>query len=233
MRREQHEHIYPISDGEGTAGAPITVTNSTTDDAAGQRDDQDYWGDPHTIIPMATLTGAWRAIGLYIHAVTPADDQQWQVFFPQERYCSAQNGGNDWDIDETALTVADGSAFEANDLVWLTGTDRPAGEILKVVSSVANVVTIVSETRMGGGTGLRYDYDIAPGANKLYTVFRPGARVLHGYGGSYSASSAKDFTRYAWDEKKRVDGNGGMIMRLLNGTDDLPTSLEARAIYRD
>ena len=231
MRRQYHEHAYPFSDGEGAAGAPITVTNSTTDDAAGQRDDQDYWGDPHIIIPPDLITRIWTSLGLYIHAVTISDDQQWQIFFPQARYCSAQNGGNDWDIDETVLTVVDGSIFEVDDLVWLTGTDRPAGEILKVTDVTGNVVTIVSETRMGGGVGIRYDYDGAPGANQICVVHRPGVLLLHGYDGSYSAASAKDAVRYNWTQTKRVDANGGMIMRLLNGTDALATSMEVRAIY--
>lgn len=233
MRRERHEHAYPFSDGEGAAGAAVIVTNSTTDDAAGQRDDQDYWGDPHIIIPPDLLAGIWSSVGLYIHAVTTQDDQQWEIFFPQPQFCSDQNGGNDWDIDETVLTVVDGDIFAVNDLVWMAGNDRPAGEILKVTDVTGNVVTIVSETRMGGGVGVRYDYDVDPSVNQLCVVRRSGVRVLHGYNGSYSAASAKDSLRYNWDKTKRVDTNGGMIMRLLNGTDAAATSIEVRAIYED
>jgi len=233
MQSEHHEHIYPFSDGEGTAGAPVVVSNSTTDDAGGARDDQDYWGDTVRIIPMATITAAWTSVGLYIDAITTADDQQWQAFFPQAAYESAQNGGNDWDKDETALTVADGTKFQANDLVWVTGTDVPDGEIQKVVSSIANVVTIVSETRMGGGTGLRYDYDVAPGANALYVVYRSTDESLHGFSGAYSAGSAKNFSRFVWHEPKEIGANGAMIMRMLNATDALPSSFGARAIHED
>jgi len=233
MRREHHEHLYPVSDGEGTAGGPVTVSNSTTDDAAGNRDDQDYWGDPVCVIPPGALTNPWMSLGLYISAVTASDDQQWQAFFPQPLYSSAQNGGNDWDKDETALTVADGTVFEADDLVWITGDDVPDGEILKVVSSIANVVTIVSETRMGGGVGVRYDYDIAPDNNMMYVVFRDSNKILHGFSGAYSAGSAKDFTRFIWHEAKWVDASGGMIMRMLNATDAQASSFGARAIYED
>lgn len=233
MQSEHHEHLYPVSDGEGTAGGPVTVSNSTTDDSGGTTDDQDYWGDPVRIIPPSVITEMWSSVGLYINAITTADDQQWQVFFPQSIYSSAQNGGNDWDKDETALTVADGTVFQADDLVWITGDDVPNGEILKVVSSVANVVTVVSETRTGGGVGVRYDYDIAPGNNAMYVVSRDDDRVLHGFDGAYSAGSAKDFSRFVWHEAKQINANGGMIMRMLNASDALGSSLGARAIYED
>jgi len=233
MESEHHEHLYPMSDGEGTAGASVVVTNSTTDDAAGQRDDQNYWGDPYLIIPPSTLTDSWNSLGIYIDALIANKDLQWEIFFPQLVFCSAQNGGNDWDIGETALTVTDGTLFIADDLVWITGDDVPNGEILKVVSSIANVVTVVSETRMGGGVGVRYDYDIAPGNNAMYVVHRDTNRILHGFNGSYSAASAKDFARFIWHDFKQIDANGGMIMRLLNATDALAVSMGIRAIYED
>jgi len=233
MRREQHEHIYPLGDGEGTAGSSVIVANSTTDDAGGQRDDQDYWGDPRRIIPPGTLTDAWSSVGLYVDAITANKDLQWVVYFPQAKFSSAQNGGNDWDKDEVNLTIADGTITQTGDLVWITGTDRPDGEILKVVNVVGNVVTIVSETRMGGGVGVRYDYDITPGANRMYVIHRPSLRVLHSFDGSFSAGSAKDFSRFMWESPKRIDPGGGMIMRVLNASDALAASMGVRAIYKD
>ena len=233
MRREQHEHIYPLSDGEGTAGNSVTVVNSATDDLGGQRDDQDYWGDPVRVVPPTTITGAWFSIGLYIDAITANKDLQWAAFFPQARFCSAQNGGLDWDKDEVNLTVADGSLFLTDDLVWITGNDRPNGEILVVVSVAGNVVTVVSETRMGGGVGVRYDYDIDPSANRMYVVRRPSLRTLYNFDGGWSAGSAKDFSRLVWSEAKRIDADGGMIMRVLNASDALAALMGVRAIYED
>lgn len=231
-----HEHVYPLSDGEGTAGDPVSVSNSTTDDAGGARDDQNYWGDVVRIIPPGALADEWRSIGIYIHASTAADIQQWEIFFLTATYAAAQNGGNDWDKDETLLTVADGSMFEADDLVWVTGTDRLNGEILVVVSEAADVVTVISETRMGGDTGLRYDYDGAPGANMLYVAHRLGATaptILHGFEGEYSAANAKDSARYTWHASKAVPASGGLLMRMLNATDDGASSFDVQAIYEN
>ena len=132
LSTEHHEHIFPLSAGQGVAGDPINVSNSTTDGVGGARDDQDFWGDIVRIIPPDTLTARWVSLGIYIHAVSTADVQQWEVFFTYENIVSAQNGGNDWDENEVALTVADGSIFEDGDFVWITGDDRVEGEILLV-----------------------------------------------------------------------------------------------------
>jgi hypothetical protein len=44
--REQHHHIYPTPDGEGTAGDPITVTTDAADETNGPATTANYWGEP-------------------------------------------------------------------------------------------------------------------------------------------------------------------------------------------
>jgi hypothetical protein len=227
-----HEHLYPVSDGEGTAGAPVTISNSAGDET-GSQDDQNYWGDVNTIIPVSTLTSDWRSLGIYIFATTAADIQQWQCFFPNTNFRSAKSGGNDWDEGETVLSVADGTVFLADDLVWATGTDRAAGEILRVVSVVGNVVTVESETRASGRTGMRWDYDSGAGGEMLYVVHRDTDTRLHYMDGVYSASGARDFSRYDWHEPKVIPANTGMIMRMLNATDAGASTFDVSAIYED
>lgn len=232
-RREQHEHIYPFGAGEGVANDPVTVNNTTTDDAAGNRQDQNYWGDVVRIVPPDVLTLMWYSVGVYVYATTANDIQQWQVFYTDDIYSTAQDGGNDWDHLETALTVADGSIIQANDLVWITGGDRPDGEIMEVTNVMGNVVTVASETRASGGTGLRYDYDLGGGGQMMYVVRRAGIRMLHGFDGDFSAAGNREFARLNWHAPKLVVPNGAMIMRMLNATDGGASTFDVRAIYED
>lgn len=234
MSDEHHEHIYPYCAGEGVANAPVTVSNSTTDGGGGTREDQNYWGDVVTVIPPSTLTERWDAVGIYIHATTAADIQQWELFFPRTAYSSAQNGGNDWDENETQLTVVDGSIFQDGDFVWVTGDDRTDGEILKVSGAPAgNVVTVARETTADGEAGLRYDYDASPGNNMLYVASRPGIAFLHRIEGDHSAATTRAFTPYRWHEARELPANTGMLMRMLNATDSGASSFDVRAIYED
>ena len=231
---EHHEEIYPVSDGEGTAGNPVTVNNDTTDGAGGVRNDQDYWGDVVRIIPPNVLTDQWDSLGIYIHATTAGDDQQWQILYVYSAIVSAQNGGNDWDENEVALTVVDGTLFEDGDYVWVTGDDRSEGEIVIVSGApAANVVTIVRETTADAEAGLRYDYDATAVGNSIYLVLRPSVPSYHGQHGDYSAGSARDASRYVWHQKKRLAPNDGMLMRMLNATDAAASTFDARAIYED
>ncbi len=234
LATEQHEDIYPVSTGQGAAGDPITISNSTTDGAGGSRDDQNYWGDITRVIPPDTLTARWSSIGVYIHATTANDIQQWEILFTYANMVSAQNSGNDWDENETALTVADGTLFEDGDYVWITGDDRVEGEILKVSGAPAgNVVTIARETTADGETGLRYDYDATGVNNRMYLVKRDGSPLYEGFEGDFSAANARGFTRYQWHKSKQIAPNGGMLMRLLNATDAGSSSFDVRAIYED
>lgn len=233
LKTERHEHVYPYCAGQGVAGNAVTVDNTTTDGGVGTREDRYYWGDTVRIIPPDTLTTLWSSIGVYIFATTTADNQQWQVLFTNPNYASAQSGGNAWDENETALTVADGTLFQAEDWVWITGNDEPEGEIMLVDSVAGNVVTLVRETTACGEAGLRYDYDTDASANVMYLVCRETLRSMHRFDGEYSAPSNRSFIRINWANRKRIPPNGGMIMRMLNATDAQASTFDVKAIYED
>lgn len=233
LKTEHHEHIYPYCAGQGVAGNPVTVNNTTTNGAGGTREDQYYWGDVVRIIPPDTLVTIWESIGLYVFATTANDDQQWQVLFTDPNYASAQNGGNAWVKNGTVLTVADGTLYQADDWVWVTGNDRPNGEIMLVNSVAGNVVTLVRETTADAQAGLRYDYNVDTSANTMYLVYRETLRSMHRFDGEHSAPSARSFMRVDWIDKKRSPANGGMIMRMLNATDAQASTFDVKAIYED
>lgn len=231
---EHHEDIYPESDGQGAAGNPITVSNVTTDGAGGTRSDQNYWGDVTVVIPPNILTIAWTSDGIYVHSVTANDVQQFEILFIFARYAAAQNGGNDWDQNATVLTVDDGSVFQDGDYVWITGDDVPDGEVMLVDGApVGNVVTLEREVTADTQAGLRYDYVGSPGNNEMYLVKRPGIAQYTGYSGDYSAFNSRSHSRYSWHDAKQLAPNDGMLMRLLNATDNGASSLEVRAVIED
>jgi len=229
--KEEHEDVYPALAGEGAASAAITVDNQVTDDSgAGPWDDQWYWGDVVCIVPMSTLAVEWYVRGVYILATTATDEQQFQLMFPQTGYSATRNAGNAWDYQETVLTVTDDAAILAGDKVWITGTGALDGEICDVVSAIANVVTIASETRVSADTGLKYDYT---GAEMMYVVWRSGNNFIHGFDATHSSGSAKDFVRYNLGKPKLLPSNAGAIIRLSNATDAAASAFDMRLIYED
>ena len=149
---------------------------------------------------------------------------------------TTRNGGNVWDAGETALTVTDGSLFVADDLVsvvsdYVQGTGQ--GEIQKVVSSIANVVTIVRETSQFGApnTGIRWDH---AGNEKMYLIERAGDFTLHGFEYDFACASAKSFDRFNWHLRKQMDENCGIIVRAINSTDSTNgTTYDCTASYGD
>ncbi len=226
MENQHHEEIYPVCLGGGVAGDPVSVSCDTE-----SRNDKNFWGDCVVIIPPSTLTVVWYSVGIYIHASTSTDIQQWQIFYSQTEICENQNSGNDWDTGETELTVADGSVFVAGDFVWVWGNDRTAGEIMIVDSVAANVVTVSTETRASTNTGLRYDYDTDASANKMCLIHRSTDPRYHKIEGDFSAPNAKYHERYTWHSTRLIFANGGMIMRMLNATDNNASTFDVRAIY--
>jgi len=230
---EHHESIYPRSAGEGVAGDPVNIANSTTDGTGGARTDQNYWGDVAVVVPAATLTTRWFSTGLYISAVTAADIQQWEMLFTYP-FSTTQNGGNDWDENETLLTVTDDSYFEDGDFIWVVGNDRAAGEIVKVNGApAANVITIARETTADAEAGLRYDYDGDDSGNAVYLVRRPGVNRFEHIEGDFTAATTRENRRYDWHKARNLPANTGLLMRMLNATDAGASSLDARAIYDD
>ena len=98
-------------------------------------------------------------------------------------------------------------------------------------SVAGNVVTVVSETRASGGLGLRYDYDTDDSANTMFLVYREYDKRFHITNGSYSASGAREHSRYLWETPRRILPNGAMIMRMLNATDAAASTFDVRSIY--
>ena len=228
LTTEPNEQLHPISDGQGTAGDPITVDNTATDDSPDSRSDQNYWGDTMAIILPDVLTEFWDSIGIYIFATTTGKVLQWQIWFPNAKFTSDRNGGNAWDYSETQLTVADASLFLAGDLIWIRSNSDPNGEILEIVSIAGNVITIASETRNSGNTGVRYDH---AGNEAMYLIGRDTDDRFTGYEGGYAAGSAKDSFRSIWHHRKEVPANSAMIIRVLNTLDNLDTEFDVAAIY--
>ena len=228
LTTEHNEQMHPFSDGQGTAGDPITVDNTATDDTPDTRSDQNYWGDTVAIILPDVLTTFWESIGIYIFATTTGKTLQWQIWFPNGKVTSDRNAGNAWDLGETQLTVDDASLFLANDLVWIRSDSDPNGEILEVVSIAGNVITIASETRFSGNTGVRYDH---VGNEAMYLIYRATDDRFSGIEGGYAASSAKDSFREIWHEVKELPRNSAMIMRVLNTADNLDAEFDVNALY--
>ena len=228
---ERHELTYPIPLGQGVAADPVTIDNIATDDTPNSSSDKNYWGDIVPVVPPDTLTSRWTLLGIYIYATTGADVQPWEIFLTNDKYKSAQSGGNDWDLGETALTVADGTKFSTGDYVWITGNDKSDGEILTVGGVAGNVVTVASETRMSGNTGLRYNYDATAVGNTMYVVYRPTQRNLQRIMGDHSAAGNKEFERNSFHDFRMVLANGGLLMRMQNSTDAGDSSFDVRVIY--
>jgi hypothetical protein len=227
---EHHEHMYPFSDGAGTAALPITVDNTATDDLPDTRSDRWYWGDTVAIIPQNILTTIWFSVGIYIYATTTNKILQWQVWFPDGKINSARNGGNAWSYSQTVITVTDGSIFEVDDLVWLTSTSDPDGEIQKITNIAGNVITLVSETRFSGNVGIRYNH---VGGETMYLIYRATDPRYMPFEGGYSAGSAKESSRVLWHNERELSPNSAMIIRILNTLDALDASFDVSALYYD
>ncbi len=228
LTTEHNEQMRPISDGEGTAGDPVTVDNTATDDTPDSRSDQNYWGDTVAIILPDVLTTFWESIGIYILATTTGKTCQWQVWFPNGRFNSTRNGGNGWDLGETILTVTDGTLFLVNDYVWIRSDSHVNGEILIVTNIAGNVITVASETRFSGNTGVRYDH---VGNEAMYLIYRPTDDRFTSIEGIYGAGSAKDAFRAIWHDIKELPGDSAMIIRMLNTSDSVDASFDVAALY--
>jgi hypothetical protein len=226
--RWRHEHNWPSHGGQGVAADPFTVDNEATDDTPVARDDLNYWGDTVALIDPYDIDVSWRALGIEVIAGTANKNAEWQIFYPTPSASAARNGGNLWDLGETILTINSAFTFEVDDRVWINSTSDPNGEIAIVTNVAGNVITIATETRASGNTGLRYNH---AGNERMYLVERPGNEAWHGTEGIYSAASAKTFDTIYFSHPKENQADSGAVMRLLNGSDALAFTVDVKMKY--
>ena len=218
---DHHEHVYPVSDGEGTPGNPVTVTTDAADETNGPASTLDYWGEPEIIIPPSTITSVWFWVGMHVFGTTTAKIIRAHGYKICPDFMTTRNAGNLWDEGETSLTVTDASLFEIGDLVWVVsdyvqGTGQ--GEFQLITNIVGAVITVAREGSQYGAadTGIRWDH---AGNEKMYLVGRDGDHALHGFEFDYSCFSAKDSSRFVWHAHKQMEANCGLVVRVMNATD--------------
>lgn len=227
--RWRHEHNWPEHDGQGVAADPFVVDNDATDDTPDSRDDINYWGDTVSLIPPDAVDTSWRALGLEIIAGTASKVAEWQIFYPTPTASATRNGGNLWDLGETVLTTDNTFAFVVSDTIWINSTSDPDGEILIVVEvGASGVITVASEVRASGNTGIRYNHS---GNERAYLVERIGNEAWHSTDGIYSAPSARQFDTLYFAFAKENQSGSGAVIRLLNSSDNLVFTFDAKLKY--
>lgn len=234
---EEHFHSYPTPDGEGTAGDPISVTTDAADETNGPASTANYWGETKVIVSPAVITGIWSWIGVSLFADTAAKifNMQWlRIDYLNQ---SAKNGGNAWDEGATVLTVADGSKFVADDLVWIYSDYKTNGEIIRVTGVVGNVVTIEREGSQFGAanTGLRWNHTTNdPGTEVMYRVRHETRGEQHDTNIQASFGSAKDSVIKIFGILRGFRADDGLIARMCNMTDGTNgATLDTSIIYRE
>ncbi len=235
--REQHEHTYPGPDGEGTAGSTVDV-QSEINDETGADSTANYYGDVASLVPVATLTTDWFLHGVNVFATTAGDDQRFELYRVEYDFSATRNGGNNWDEGATVLTFDDASAFKVNDLVWIESpnyakTDSAKGEIVKITGIAANTVTIARQTENSGRTGLHWNHTTQDGGNEVVYLCWRDENQYHTTGFDYSATGARAFTAIHFTKSRRMHGNDGLIVRMINGTDAANSQASLTIIYSD
>ena len=224
LRRENHVHIYPFPDGEGTAGNPITLVTDAQDETNGAASTADYWGEPKVLIAPAVVTARWDYIGNNIYATTTSKAFHGGVYRIVNLIRGARNAGNAWDEGATVLTFDDVvTGFESGDLIWITSSAyKSDGEIVRITDVTGAVVTIEREDSQFGAaeTGLRWDHSTNIGAGTLYAYlcWRDEPQY-HNSEFDYSAGSTKDFSTFNFPKARGMNANDGLIVRIQNGTD--------------
>ena len=232
-----HEHCYPVPDGEGGAGNPV-YTHSEINDETGGDSTRNYWGDVSLIIAPAVITVGWLFYGFNISAKTIADDQRFACYRVVYRLSATRNGGNAWDAGATVLTVQDATEaaqFEVDDMVWVRSPGYiPAGELVKVTNVTGAVITIARNAENSGRTGLHWNYTTNdPGNEVMYLAQRDTEKQFELTNFDYAAGSSKDYMTERWHQPRRMSANDGLIVRMINGSDDLDTEATLVAIYRE
>lgn len=234
--REFHEHTYPTPDGEGTAGDPIEV-HSQVSDETGDDSTVNFFGNPHVIVPVSTITTDWFFKGANVFATTAVDIQRFFCYRVEFDISATRNSGNDWDEGATELTVQDAteaSQFQVNDLVWIASPNyKPDGEIVKITDITNAVITIERQTENSGRTGLHWDHTTNDDGNEeMYLCWRDENKY-HFTAFDYSASGARDMSSFRWVNERRMHANDGLIIRMINGTDDADSRCDVSIIWSD
>lgn len=239
LRREHHEHIYPIPDGEGGAGDVIEVNTDANDKTNAAATTKDYWGEPMVILPPNTNTTRFEFEGYNIYGTTT--NKIFRSCFYRiiaNQVASLDVAGNAWDEGATVLTVDDSTGFAVNDLVWIVSSaHKPDGEIVRITDVTGNVITIEREISQFGAanTGLRWDHEtnIGAGTLKMYLCWRD-ERQYHGSCFDFAAATLKDFARNIFEYPMGMNASDGIIVRTQNGTDGTNnTRYDISIIYQD
>lgn len=233
---EQHEHTYPRPDGEGTSGAPITVSSEVNDET-GADTTADYWGDAFQLVAPAVITSGWFLKGVGIFANTINDEQRFSLYRVVYDTKTARNGGNDWDEGATVLTVTDSddaAKFQADDLVLIRSPGyKPDGEIVKVASVAGANVTIERQTENSGRTGLHWDHTTNDGGSEeMYLVWRDEDQY-HTTDFDFEAGFLDTYFRENFTQQRRFDSNDGLFARMINGTDGAESTCRLTVIWSD
>jgi len=235
---EHYEKVYPLPDGEGTAGALIVLSSDANDNTDLALTTQDYYGEPEVIVPIDVggdfAIDKWRLIGAILNAETTTIDIKWELLRVVKATESDRTAGNLWDEGETVLTLGadEGANFLDDDLVWITSTEHPEGEIVRLNGAPAgDVITIERETVFGmaNPTGLRWIHTTLP---KVFLCRRPagGYRRIHGI---YSAASAKTIETQRFHSPRVLKANDGLIARIVNMTNSTDDQKLHMAIIYD
>ena len=232
LPRQHHQEVYPGCGGEGVVCAPVVITNLAGDET-GTQDDQYYWGEPLVLIEASVYTDIWTLKGYNIFATTANKEMQGSFYRIIQQLKSLKNGGNAWDEGATVLTVVDGSKFLAADLVWIYSDYKINGEIVRVTDVTANVVTIERETVASARTGLRWNHTTNnPGTEVMFVVYRdtPGA---HTNMFNHSSGSSRDFFITYFETPREMRANDGILVRMLNLSDNSSATFDMTVIISD
>lgn len=237
-RRRQHEMVYPVSNGEASVGGAVALNTNASDKTNAAATTMNYWGEPHIIIPVSTLThDPWFFIGSYNTLLDAASADKvfqgaWYKISIYNR--SARNAGNAWDEGATVLTVADGSGFATGDLVWITSSQHSNGEIQRVTNVTGDVVTVEREASQFGAsnTGIRWDHTFDGINEMMYLCLRETDAIWCMHEFQFESGTTRRNMRYVWAASRVMPPNGGLIVRIMNTTDSVDDlGMYFKAIY--
>lgn len=235
--REEHYHVYPYSDGEGTAGAPITLSTDAADETNGPATTQDYFGEPKVIVAPTDINVLWSWFGVNLFAVDTNMIMAIRMHRIDYNSLANKSGGNAWDEGETQLTVDNPTDYIVGDLVWITSTYKTDGEIQRVTDVTGSVVTVEREASQFGAanTGLRWDHTTnAAGTEKMYRCQRESFLGQHTSDLQVSFGSARDADIIYFPRFREFRKNDGLLARTINQTDNTnDENVDITIVYRE